>query len=157
MPRGTSSAAPTRARSRAPPPAATSGCRSSPRRCGGCSRSCPAPRDGLARTERQLLAAVAAGARTRERAFVAAAAKEEAPFLGDTIAFDRLEELARGAQPLVTADAGLELTAAGAEVLAGRADRVALIGFDRRLGGMHLRAGNGLWRWDAARGALLAP
>ena len=117
----------------------------------------PGAGDGLARTERQLLAAVAAGARTRERAFVAAAAKEEAPFLGDTIAFDRLEELARGTQPLVTADAGLELTAAGAEVLAGRADRVALIGFDRRLGGMHLRAGNGLWRWDAARDALLAP
>ena len=43
----------------------------------------PGARDGLARTERQLLAAIAAGARTRERAFVEAAASEEAPFLGD--------------------------------------------------------------------------
>ena len=49
----------------------------------------------------------------------------------------------------------LALTAAGADVLAGRADRVALIGFDRWLGGLHLRAGNGLWRWDGERGALV--
>jgi hypothetical protein len=118
----------------------------------------PGARDGLTRTERQLLAAVAAGARTREQAFVAAAASEEAPFLGDGIAFQRLEELAHGPEPLVTADAaGLELTAAGADVLAGRADRVALIGFDRWLGGLHLRAGDALWRWDGERGGLVEP
>ena len=51
----------------------------------------PGARDGLSRTERQLLAAVAAGARTREQAFLDAAAREQAPFLGDTTAFDRLE------------------------------------------------------------------
>jgi hypothetical protein len=114
--------------------------------------------DGLSRTERQLLAAVAAGARTRERAFVAAAASEEAPFLGDEIAFQRLEELGRGEQPLVTADgAALELTPSGADVLAGRGDRVALIGFDRWLGGLRLRADGALWRWDRERGALVEP
>jgi Domain of unknown function (DUF1835) len=117
----------------------------------------PGARDGLARTERQLLAAVAAGARTREWAFVDAAAGEPAPFLGDTIAFQRLQELARGREPLVTEGPQLELTAAGAEVLAARADRVALIGFDRWLGGLHLRAGDALWRWDGERGALVAP
>jgi hypothetical protein len=118
----------------------------------------PGAGDGLTRTERQLLAAVGAGARTREQAFVAAAASEEAPFLGDGIAFRRLEELARGPQPLVTADtAALELTGAGADVLAGRADRVALIGFDRWLGGLHLRAGEALWRWDGERGGLVEP
>ena len=93
----------------------------------------PGARDGLARTERQLLAAVAAGARTREQAFLAAAAAEEAPFLGDTTAFDRLEELA--AARTRWSAAASQLTEAGAEVLAGRADRVALIGFDRWLGG----------------------
>ena len=117
----------------------------------------PGVRDGLARTERQLLAAIAAGARTRERAFVEAAASEEAPFLGDDTAFERLDELAGGPQPLVTAGGDLALTAAGADVLAGRADRVALIGFDRWLGGLHLRAGDSLWRWDPERGALVAP
>jgi len=117
----------------------------------------PGVRDGLARTERQLLAAIAAGARTRERAFVEAAASEEAPFLGDDTAFERLDELARGPHPLVTAGGDLALTAAGADVLAGRADRVALNGFDRWLGGLHLRAEDGLWRWDTERGALVAP
>ena len=42
-------------------------------------------------------------------------------------------------------------------MLAGRADRVALNGFDRWLGGLHLRAEDGLWRWDAERGGLVAP
>ena len=107
----------------------------------------PGTRDGLGRTERQLLGAVAAGARTREQAFVASMAAEEAPFMGDTIAFDRLESL----DGLV--DRGLEVTDAGREVLAERADRVALIGFDRWLGGLHVTARENLWRWDRERGA----
>ena len=61
----------------------------------------PGTRDGLGRTERQLLEAVAAGARTRVDAFLASMAAEEAPFMGDTIAFDRLAEL----DGLVTATA----------------------------------------------------
>ena len=117
----------------------------------------PGAHDGLARTERQLLAAIAAGARTREQAFIGAAASEEAPFLGDATAFERLEELAAGPQPLVSRNGELALTAAGADVLAGRADRVALIGFDRWLGGMHLRGEDALWRWDAERNVLVAP
>ena len=56
----------------------------------------------------------------------------------------------------MTADAAaLELTAAGADVLAGRDDRVALIGFDRWLGGLRLSADDALWRWDRERGALV--
>jgi hypothetical protein len=113
----------------------------------------PGARDGLARTERQLLTAIADGARTREAAFVASMAAEEAPFLGDSIAFDRLADLT----PLLEDDGGLRLSEAGAAVLAGRADRVRLVGFDRWLGGLHLRAEDGLWRWDAERGGLLAP
>jgi hypothetical protein len=116
----------------------------------------PGARDGLSRTERQLLAAVGAGARTREEAFLGGAASEEAPFLGDATAFERLDELAGGPHPLVTGGE-LTLTDAGAEVLAGRADRVALNGFDRWLGGVHLRAGEELWRWDVERSALVEP
>jgi hypothetical protein len=115
----------------------------------------PGARDGLSRTERQLLAAVAAGAGTSEEAFLAAADNEEARFLGDDTAFERLNELASGPHPLLTSE--LTLTDAGADVLAARADRVALNGFDRWLGGVHLRAANGLWRWDAERGMLVEP
>jgi Domain of unknown function (DUF1835) len=113
----------------------------------------PGARDGLARTERQLLRAVADGARTREDAFVKSIRAEEAPFLGDGIAFDRLDELG----PLVGGNGSLALTDAGRAVLEGRADRVALLGFDRWLGGLHVRADGNLWRWDGERAALIGP
>jgi hypothetical protein len=109
----------------------------------------PGTRDGLGRTERQLLEAVAHGARTRVDAFLASMAAEEAPFMGDTIAFDRLA----GLDGLVRSNGELRLTADGEAVLAGRADRVELIGFDRWIGGLHVWAGGQLWRWDAERGA----
>jgi hypothetical protein len=109
----------------------------------------PGTRDGLGRTERQLLEAVAGGARRPVDAFLASMAAEEAPFMGDTIAFDRLAELAG----LVDGNGSLRLTPDGEAVLAGRADRVELIGFDRWLGGLHVRADGPLWRWDTERGA----
>jgi hypothetical protein len=109
----------------------------------------PAVGDGLARSERALMQAVADGARTREAAFVAMWRAEDAAFMGDTIAFDRLA----GLDGLVANDGGLALTADGGAVLAGRADRVELIGFDRWLGGLHVQADRELWRWDAQRGA----
>ena len=113
----------------------------------------PGTRDGLGRTERQLLEAVAAGARSRVDAFLACMAAEEAPFMGDTIVFDRLAGLAG----LVRDNGELELTPDGEAVLAGRADRVDLLGFDRWLGGLHVRAEGPLWRWDHARAVLTGP
>ena len=41
-------------------------------------------------------------------------------------------------------------------MLAGRADRVALAGLDRWLGGVHLH-GREVWRWDDARQAMATP
>jgi hypothetical protein len=49
--------------------------------------------DGLTRTERALLAATADGPVTGVAAFLAAAAQEERPYLGDSVAFDRLADL----------------------------------------------------------------
>jgi Domain of unknown function (DUF1835) len=111
----------------------------------------PGVRDGLPRSERHLLRAIADGADTRAQAFLAAMAAEEAPFMGDTIAFDRIDGLAPA---LVAADdGGLRVTPVGHDVLAGRADRVQLVGFDRWLGGLHVTANENLWRWDAERNA----
>src|SRR3954452_2765390 len=52
----------------------------------------PAVNDGLGRTERQALDAIAAGARTPFEVFLATQKAEEAPFLGDTWMWTRLQE-----------------------------------------------------------------
>lgn len=75
----------------------------------------PSERDGLSRSERQLLQAVAEGASTKEEAFTTAQRREERPWLGDVWAFERL---ARMTPDLLTAD--LALTGRGRGVLEGR-------------------------------------
>ena len=113
----------------------TSGCRSSRRRCGGCWRSCPAPatasrarsascwppsRRAPARASRPS----SPRPRTRRRRSSATRSRSTA---------SRSSPAGRSRSSRRTPS--LELTAAGADVLAGRADRVALNGFDRWLGG----------------------
>ncbi|WP_112265895.1 DUF1835 domain-containing protein [Lentzea terrae] len=123
-------------------------------------REYPSTRDGLALTERRVLAAVAGGASDAGTAFVRAAARETRPYLGDTWCFAIMERLARATVPLLDAASGpidrhttLKLTPAGAEVLAGRADHVALNGVDRWIGGVHLR---GQHRWDEGIEAVVS-
>jgi hypothetical protein len=121
----------------------------------------PAVGDGLGRTERQLLEALAGGPTTPLEAFIACGRAEETPFLGDSWAWLRLYELTFGNHPLLTGlplppprgDAAtfraalIELTEVGRAVLEGRADRVAAVGIDRWLGGVHV-TGCDPWRWD---------
>lgn len=133
----------------------------------------PSVVDGLSRSERQLLEAVAAGAPDLRAAFVAAHHEREDPvFLGDTVFADYAARLSGGAHPLVTLAGGAPvvapgrgdaatfwatrayLTQDGLDVLEGRADAVALRGIDRWLGGVHLTA-QSCWRWDHVAGALV--
>jgi hypothetical protein len=119
----------------------------------------PAAGDGLSRTERQALEAIAAGARTPTAAFAASQEREEAVFLGDAWFFRILAALGRGRGRLVATRDGdelppppplgdgfrfvrvpLGLTKQGEDVLAGRADRVELVPLDRWIGGTHLTA-----------------
>jgi hypothetical protein len=130
----------------------------------------PAVGDGLSRTERQLLAAVAGGARTPAEAFAAQLTAEDRPFLGDAIAWDYLFDLGSGTNPLVArsdqaalpppderfAELPLVLTETGLAVLAGQVDRLTLSGLHRWLGGVHLSGPTPAWRWDAAAGRLAA-
>jgi hypothetical protein len=109
-------------------------------------REYPSTRDGLSLTERRLLAAVADGGATPAGAFLRAAARETRPFLGDTWAFAALDRLGAARMPLVEGEP-LRVTDAGARVLAGAEDYVALNGMDRWVGGVHL-VGSALWRWD---------
>jgi hypothetical protein len=130
----------------------------------------PAVGDGLSRSERQALEAIAAGARTPIEVFVAAQKAEEAPFMGDTWMWRRLHELGQGGQRLVQTSGGepvgvpppvsdddggfteqeIELTDAGRAVLAGDADRAALVPLDRWVGGTHVFGPDPAWRWDRA-------
>jgi hypothetical protein len=126
----------------------------------------PSPAGGLSRTERQALQTVAAGAQSPPSAFVAAQRLEEAPFLGDAWFYRALSSLGQGEQRLLETDQGtplppapplgdrgqfarlrLRLTATGERALRGEADRVALLGVDRWIGGAHVTPDN-VWRWD---------
>jgi hypothetical protein len=133
----------------------------------------PGPTDGLSRTERAALRAVAAGAGTPPAAFVATQRLEQAPFLGDTWFYRALSALGQGMSRLVESGDGsplppppplgggelfaglrLRLTAHGERVLRGEADRVELLGIDRWFGGTHVTPDNP-WRWHPAEGKLV--
>jgi hypothetical protein len=69
----------------------------------------------------------------------------------------------RGLMPLVdilgatVLTAEIDITPRGCEVEAGELDWLALHEIDTWLGGVHLRSGGPIWRWDGARGRLVAP
>jgi hypothetical protein len=115
----------------------------------------PSVENGLSRTERQTLVAIANGAGTREELFPEVAAREQRPFLGDSSFWLYLARLAAGRNPLITESNGaLTLTDAGQDVLERKEDNVRLNGIDRWLGGVHLSGEEAEWRWDAAAGRL---
>jgi len=123
----------------------------------------PHARDGLSRSERQLLEALTGGPRRPHELFLASQGCEQAAFDGDTWVWRRLAALAPLVQPVgggrvptppphgdgrVFAATAFELTGVGRAVLGGRADRVEF-GLDRWLGGTHLTPEND-WRWDGS-------
>ncbi|HWI00805.1 MAG TPA: hypothetical protein VNT27_10780, partial [Propionibacteriaceae bacterium] len=133
------------------------------------SREYPSSRDGLALTERRVLAAVAEGAGTAEEAFVTSSRRESRPFLGDTWCFRRMAALAHAPDPLlwlggadvayrprVKRTTRLGLTATGRRVLDGQVDHVALNGIDRWIGGVHLTGRRVAWRWDEGTERLVS-
>ena len=128
----------------------------------------PGVADGLSRTERLSLRAVADGARSPFRAFLATQDLEEAPFLGDAWFYRSLSALGHGEGRLLETEDGepmpappplsdgpeyarlsLRVTPSGERVLEGEADRIELLGVDRWLGGTHVTVESG-WRWDPA-------
>lgn len=119
----------------------------------------PSTRDGLSRTEQQLLRATAAGREKREQIYLAAGESEPAIFMGDSSAWLRLERLTAGPAPALDRlpQDSYRITNEGRKLLAGDADWIGNRGgIDLWLGGVHLQGADAGWRWDAERKALRA-
>lgn len=111
--------------------------------------------NGLSRTEDLALTAVARGATTLLEAFHTANAREDALFMGDAAFLVHVKSLTTGPRPLIrTEGERVALTDDGRQVLAGTADRVAICGIDRWLGGVRLRGHGPTWRWHQHRGTI---
>jgi hypothetical protein len=120
--------------------------------------------DGLSRTDRQLLATIAAGVTDLGPLWRAQSRLDSHYHITDLTFTGRLRAFAGARHPLVRLDEGGErwwergvvaLTDAGRAVLDGRADAVALNGIDRWYGGVHLTGSDAAWRWDPARGRIV--
>ena len=130
----------------------------------------PSTRDGLARSERQLLTPLASGPAQFGSLFQHSADSEERVYLGDASAASYIARLGRGDEPLVVSASGerllplrteadyrdfrtaeLALTGDGRAVLAGERDWIEIGGSERWLGGVHLEGRKAAWRWDPAK------
>lgn len=119
----------------------------------------PSERDGLSRSERQLMSLVSGGPAEVREVLPRMHDGEHWYYVTDTMLLDRARALASSSPALLTlsGDDGrglsgtIALTADGRDVLEGAADRVRLCGIDRWLGGVHLRRGGPVWRWSAGK------
>lgn len=134
----------------------------------------PSTRDGLSRTEKQILQGLEEGPRRLRDLFVTSQIDAEpAPFMGDHAFLIHVETLRSGAQPLLRFEDGGELgprprpeeqaalwqrriasTETGKRVLSGQSDRARFQVFDRWIGGVHLEGVEIPWRWNDKRGML---
>lgn len=122
------------------------------------SQEYPAKKNGLSRTERQLLDALAAGPATPLQVFAASQAMEESPYMGDStfwLYMQRLSPLLDGFA-LGQNERKASISPLGQEVRAGRLDWIQHAGIDRWLGGVHLHGATAAWRWDDATRTVVA-
>jgi hypothetical protein len=134
----------------------------------------PSVRNGLNRSERQILQAVASGASKLGPIFAAATGDvEERPFMGDTSCWDVINKLASCKEPMLDVTGPnlseltqidpdnyepvpkkkinrwtVSITDTGRDVLADKQDYIKLNGIDKWLGGVHLQGPESQWRWD---------
>ena len=108
----------------------------------------PGLHDGLSRSARQALQAVAQGPATTQELFFRAQAREEAAFMSEGVFARLLADLSAPEGALVEeAGDSLVMTALGRRLVAGDGDWLALRPIDRWIGGVHLQPGS-VVRWD---------
>jgi hypothetical protein len=135
----------------------------------------PSTRDGLSRSERQILETVGAGVNELGAAYrVSHVDREERPFMGDWPFLLHVRYLCDGTEPLLEFEDGRRLSRAdgpphaeefwkrrvrttepGRKVISGQVDRLRYQSIDRWLGGVHLQ-GEPAWRWGHRRRELVA-
>jgi Domain of unknown function (DUF1835) len=109
----------------------------------------PSTREGLSRTERDILSILMRGPRSPRELFPAQQVFEDRVFMGDSSFAWILDGLAASTPALIAMKGVASITPLGREVIDGDADRVAACGIDRWLGGVYLSGRGPLWRWDA--------
>ncbi len=120
------------------------------------SEEYPSTRDGLSRTERGALLAVAQGPAAHAELYRRSQRREEASFHGDRGFVRVLAQLRDQPAALVEgSDEALVPTELGRAVLAGTSDWLEHRPIDRWIGGVHL-TGRGSARWDDERERLVA-
>ncbi|MCP3980939.1 MAG: DUF1835 domain-containing protein [bacterium] len=124
----------------------------------------PSTRDGLSRSERQILEVLSEGPKPLDMLFrESQIAAEAQPFVGDWTFADYVTTLTAGEPLLETLDGEppfaatretpdwrrrVRVTDAGRKVLTGSIDRTRYQAIDRWVGGVHLEPGVAEWRWD---------
>ena len=124
----------------------------------------PSLENGLNRTERQILDALAIQPQQMKSLYIESHQKrEELLFMGDTVFATYVQMLSQAPTPLLTIEIGqspaaksqdefwkakVRITSAGRAVLKGEEDMVRLNGIDRWLGGVYLEGQEVPWRWD---------
>jgi len=133
----------------------------------------PSVENGLSRSERQILEAVAQNPQNFSEIFRSAANREARVFCGDSILAGYIQRMSDCETPLITYQSGdrivaprfdgdtrafrnaeMALTDAGRQILGCEMDWLALGGSDRWLGGVHLQGASATWRWDSDSRAL---
>ncbi len=133
----------------------------------------PSMRNGLSRSESQVLEAVAHGPQNFSEIFKSVSHREERVFCGDFTMSAYIERLSECDTPLIAYPSGeridaprteqdsrsfrnaeMALTDHGRQVLGCESDWIAMGGSDRWLGGVHLEGASACWRWDSDSGAL---
>ncbi|HEX8029780.1 MAG TPA: hypothetical protein VF491_15010 [Vicinamibacterales bacterium] len=126
----------------------------------------PSAENGLSRSEQRLMEQAVGAPADLHHLFPRMHDGETAYYITDTSLWDRANELATASPPLATVTVieprplalpkgTIALTAAGRDVLAGRADRVRLCGIDRWFGGVRVEGTGPAWRWSSRDGRLI--
>jgi len=136
----------------------------------------PWTRDGLSRTEQQIMRALADGPASLGSVYrVSQVELEEYPFMAIAPFMHGIKRICSGKPNLIQfidhsplsdeegppygeslLERELQLTDIGRKILMGQADCVRLYGIDRWLGGVRLHGARSAWRWDGRRRVIVA-